>query len=274
VPFTLSHAAAALPFRRARLVPSALVFGTFAPDIEYFLRLAPGGGFGHTIPGAFLFSLPMGLVALWLFHNYVKVPGTLLLSEPLQHHLAPYLGPFRFAGRFLLIVASMLIGIFTHLVWDAFTHAHSWIYHHWSFLREDIDSPFITDHLGIGQNFELLQHLSSILGLATVIVWCILWFRAAPPSSRPLPRQFSPLQRWGLILFILILSVAAAFVRCFWKSGLHMNLDEPEVIIGKALVTFGAVLWWELVVLGLFIGQRGVQTGGQPEHRIPTETDR
>ena len=35
MPFTLSHAAAALPFRRTRLVMSALVFGCFAPDLEY-----------------------------------------------------------------------------------------------------------------------------------------------------------------------------------------------------------------------------------------------
>ena len=39
MPFTLSHAAAALPFRRTRLIKSALVIGCFAPDFEYFIPL-------------------------------------------------------------------------------------------------------------------------------------------------------------------------------------------------------------------------------------------
>src|SRR5579871_128427 len=41
VPFTVSHAAAALPFRRARLVTSALVVGTMAPDSSTFWLSRP-----------------------------------------------------------------------------------------------------------------------------------------------------------------------------------------------------------------------------------------
>ena len=38
--FTVSHAVIALPFRRSRrLVFSALVVGSMAPDFEYYLRL-------------------------------------------------------------------------------------------------------------------------------------------------------------------------------------------------------------------------------------------
>src|SRR5271165_5815984 len=105
VPFTLSHAAAALPFRRARLVPSALVIGTFAPDLEYFIRLVPGGGWGHTIAGAFGMDLPLGLVCLWLFHRWVKIPLAYLLPDSVRGRLTPLLAPFHFGPlrRFLHI---------------------------------------------------------------------------------------------------------------------------------------------------------------------------
>jgi hypothetical protein len=67
MPFTLSHPAAAIPFLRTRLVPSALVIGCMVPDFEYFLRFAPEGGFGHSLPGVFVFDLPVAFIALWLF---------------------------------------------------------------------------------------------------------------------------------------------------------------------------------------------------------------
>ena len=41
MPFTLAHAAAALPLRRFKLVWSALVIGSFAPDFWLFMGL-PG----------------------------------------------------------------------------------------------------------------------------------------------------------------------------------------------------------------------------------------
>ena len=84
MPFTLAHAAAALPFRRTRLILSAVVVGTFAPDFEYFLRLVPGGHFGHTLPGVFVLDLPLSLVVLWLFHTYMREPIMTLLPEPIQ----------------------------------------------------------------------------------------------------------------------------------------------------------------------------------------------
>ena len=124
MPFTLAHGAAALPFRRSRLIPSALLIGTFAPDFEYFLRFSAHDRFGHTLFGSFVLTLPLALVVLWLFHNFAKVPVIRLLPNQLQMRLANHLGKFRFGGwrRFALIVASVLVGIATHLLWDSFTH--------------------------------------------------------------------------------------------------------------------------------------------------------
>lgn len=121
MPFTVSHAAAALPLRRARLVTSALVVGTMAPDFEYFLPLQAHDHFGHTFPGILVLTLPVALLVLWIFHTFVKASAAALLPRRLQSRLAGHLGKFRFGGlgRFLLIVLSILVGIATHILWDS-----------------------------------------------------------------------------------------------------------------------------------------------------------
>lgn len=91
VPFTLSQAAAALPFRHTRLIWSAVVVGCFAPDFEYFLRLAPKGGFGHTLLGMFVLDLPVALLVVWLFHRFAKEPLYVWLPDGVRQRVE--LGP-------------------------------------------------------------------------------------------------------------------------------------------------------------------------------------
>src|SRR5260370_26318809 len=112
MPCTLYHGAAARPLRRLKLVTSALVIGTLAPDFEYFLRLAPDAGYGHTLQGAFLLTLPLALVALWLFHAFVKLPLLALFPDGVERRLVNHLEAFSFAGTatFVFIAVSILTG--------------------------------------------------------------------------------------------------------------------------------------------------------------------
>jgi len=182
MPFTFAHSAAALPFRRLPIVPSALVIGTFAPDFEYFLRLAPNGHFGHTLPGTFILTLPAALLVLWIFHSLVKRPATMLMPDAIRNRLANHIGDFRFGGviRFLLILASLLLGIATHLLWDSFTHANTWFYHHWPLLRASLNLPV----LGPTPCYKVFQHGSTIVGTAVVVAWLAPWYRSSEPSTR------------------------------------------------------------------------------------------
>src|ERR1700690_4154573 len=145
MPFTPAHIAAVLPFRRSRLIWSALVVGAIAPDLEYFLRMSPQDRYGHTLAGLFLFTLPMGLLILWLFHAYVKAPFIELMPKGLEQRLADCAGKFRFGGapRFALVVASMLVGIGTHLIWDSFTHGSAWTTRHLHILSRPVALPHI-----------------------------------------------------------------------------------------------------------------------------------
>src|SRR5690349_24311549 len=87
VPFTLSHPAAAIPFSRSRLVLSALVIGSLAPDFQYFVKLAGQERNAHTFPGAVLITFPAAVVMLFVYHSVLKWPVISLLPQLCQDRL-------------------------------------------------------------------------------------------------------------------------------------------------------------------------------------------
>ncbi len=78
-------------------------------------------------------------------------------------------------------VAALIIGIFTHVLWDSFPRVDRWGTNHLSVLREKIDTQPI---------YSVLQELSSVLGLGAVLVgiaigvgvagWCLSAGRRGP----------------------------------------------------------------------------------------------
>ena len=251
MPFTPAHAAAALPFRRTRLIPSALVVGTLAPDFEYFIRFKLGGAFGHTLRGALLFTFPVALVILWLFHSYVKAPLVLVLPDSIESRLIPYLRKFRFFGlpRFALIVLSVLLGIATHLVWDSFTHQRMWLYHHWSFLRQSSYIPF----WGPIRNCTLLQHCSTIVGMGLLAMWVLHWYRTAAQSAHhPSNPQISTKWKLAGVTLVAGLALIAGISRGIATAGIPDSRGALKLFAGEVAVTTTPLVWWQLVMIGLF----------------------
>ncbi len=144
MPFTLSHAAAVLPAlhrtgaARGPLVASALVAGSFAPDMTYFAdTLVPGamlfGTFTHSPIGVLTVDvlITAGLVAGWLL---LREPLLALLPRPWQgraYALARGRSWHPRGTRELAVLAgwfclSAILGSTTHIVWDAFTHPGRW----------------------------------------------------------------------------------------------------------------------------------------------------
>jgi hypothetical protein len=239
VPFTLSHAAAAFPFRRTPLDLSALITGCFTPDFAYFILLKPHGYIGHKLPGIFLFDLPLGLLALWLFHAYMKQPLMIYLPcgmrRRMQANSAPYL--FRPAKRFALIVLSVLIGTATHIAWDSFTHDYFWPYRHWSFLRLPVHLPVA----GTIQIYKLLQHGSTLIGLVAVALWIRHWYRTTKPAEAFSPDRFTPAQRRIIILLVPALALCCAILRAFLGVGVPTgirNLFQFAGEFGIASISF------------------------------------
>jgi hypothetical protein len=241
VPFTLSHAAAAIPFRRTSLVISALVMGCFAPDFAYFISLTPQGTFGHSLAGVFIQDLPAGLVALWLFHAFVKLPLLFFVPSGIRRRLKNG-GATAFSfwplSRFLLIVFSIFVGIATHIAWDFFVHDYDWPYLHWAFLRRYVHLPIA----GGESLIKVLEYGSSLLGLAVLAIWILHWYRTTEPSPAAEPAN-QPYQR-AIVVLVPLLAISGAICRAYaavgikfdWRSELHFTIGVLIASIGHFLL--------------------------------------
>jgi hypothetical protein len=256
MPFTLAHAAAALPFRRTILIPSAVVVGCFAPDFLYFLRLSPGGGFGHTLPGIFVLDLPLGLLILWLFHRYAKEPLWLWMPESFRQRveLGPRTMPVRNSRGFGLILVSILVGIATHILWDSFTHRSYWPYRHWSLLHDTISLPIF----GSLRYYKLFQSLSSVVGCLLILIWFLRLPRTASSHSHAMPR--SEVHERRLLLASSLVALFAGILRAAIGAGNPSHWHDKWLFVGEAVVTFMSVFWLELVIYGILRARRTAQT--------------
>lgn len=163
MPLTIAHPAAVLPFRRCGFSLSALVVGSIVPDLEYFFHVSQQSTFSHELFGLFWFCLPAGLVVLWLFHHLWKPPMVAVLGEQHHHHFKPY--PFRPLSHFLLICCSILLGAFTHILWDAFTHDYGWAVQR----MPELSRP----SLGGAPLYRVLHFWSSVLGVVLLLLYAL-----------------------------------------------------------------------------------------------------
>jgi hypothetical protein len=201
VPFTLAHAAAGPPLWRLtgrRLVFSALVVGSMAPDFEYLVYLRTNRTIGHTLPGLVLMCLPASLLVLAVWHGLVKRALATLMPARAGHLAAAAQRPFPWfpAERFVTICCSVLLGAWSHLAWDAFTHRNGLVVRHLAFL---------THRVGVGHLhvYNVLQYASGLVGMALLVVWYRRWAAHAagrhpvpPPSLPALPARL----RWAALV--------------------------------------------------------------------------
>ena len=228
---------------------SALVVGSLAPDFRYFLNLAPRGHIGHSFKGIFIFCLPVGLAVLWIFQQVMKRPLISLAPRSHQQRLVPLAEPFHWggAGRVALIVASLLLGAVSHLVWDAFTHDRGLV------VRNVPDMRLPLEEFGTHRPlYNVLQHGSSILGLAILVFWYWRWFKRTPPQPVPLCFQMSTGAKAWVAGSILVMASCSAAVYAFFYS---YHLASIGLFVGAFVVTFisliyiatlGFSLWWHL----------------------------
>jgi len=238
---------------------SALVIGTFAPDFEYFINLGPHGRFGHSIRGALLLTLPIALLTLWIFHRFVKGPVVRLLPHGLQSRLAKHVGEFRFGGtrRFLLIVASTLLGIATHLLWDSFTHVNTWLWRRWEFLRDTISVP----GLGAIPHYKLLQWASTVIGMGVLLVWFVYWYRDTEPVRERAPLM--PLvRRIVVISCVTLVALGGAAIHAYFLVGIPETFGRVKRFGVEFVITSIVLTWWQLVIYGVIASRETAYSSG------------
>src|SRR5215475_1138401 len=126
MPFPLAHPAAVLPFRRFKgLNFSALVIGTLVPDIGYLSR--EGSRLSHDAVGSILFGLPVGLLILTAFYAF-RTSLVVRMPQGVRRSLLPFCR--RVFGPVWIAILSLVVGIWTHVLWDSVTHTDGWLVEH------------------------------------------------------------------------------------------------------------------------------------------------
>ena len=209
----------------------------------YFLPFVPNTRLTHTLPGTVLFCLPAGLLALAVYHKVVERPLFTLLPAQIRKKVdAP--GKFSFSpgSRFVKIAASILLGAFTHVVWDSFTHRYG---------EGVLLFPFLSNSVSVlGKPiflYKLLQHLSSVLGLLLVG----FWFSRRPTKLgfiKPSTSGDAP-SRSGFWLALMFAAsfLAGVFYGSAWLEPQGVKGFVVQTVVGSVGCFVGILLAYSLV---------------------------
>lgn len=239
MPFTLAHPAAILPFRHVRFLRSApLVVGAVTPDLPYYLPLGASGrplrlGLDtHSLVGSYTVDLALG-IALLVAVLVLREPLTVLLPARARWLCLEALAPFRRrATEWLLAPFAILVGVWTHLLWDSFTHAEGWAVRRIPALSDTVTLGWYT-----GDVFHILQYLSSAIGLTILAVW----YARLPVPPGALPGHDSRRTRAGPALLLiagaalLIGGVEALRYYTRFEGAVYQTLD---VLLTRGLAWF------------------------------------
>lgn len=252
MPFTISHAAAALPVHalsRARLPMAALMVGSMAPDFAYFLPLELSRVETHSFAGLFQFCLPVGL-AMWLYFVTVLERPTLAFLPDAWRTRLPR--TVLTARAMILAALAILLGALTHLAWDAFTHS---------------STPVVEALPGFNDRVEILgrlvpvyfvlQVLSSVFGLVALGAWALnIRRRPAVPSGEcvaPLTPAVNDFERFLAVMFIGATACATGFFQVALQGELSHRLMLFVLLVGGMT---GAALAWSILAVSVRLRSR------------------
>lgn len=218
MPFTGSHPAAVIPLMGTPLVPSALVIASMVPDLPYYVPLPVSFSFTHTIGGLLTVDVAMAAACFAAWHLLLAPVSVALSPEAFRARLAPELPrPWSDAIRgpaVPLVVASIIVGALTHVVWDAFTHVDHWGPRH---------IPWLAERHGSLEGFRWAQYASGFVGMVVIAVAAMRWWRRTPTDPRQrisrLPRSVA-VGVWSAVITAGALGGTVAFASA-------MSHDEP-----------------------------------------------
>lgn len=234
MPWTLSHPAAILPLKRLcpkYLMFPALVAGSVAPDVGYYIDQFAIGRYAHTFAGSILAGVPMGMLLLCAFF-YLRRPLWFLLPGRHRHPLGPLVAR-RLAvdtRTIMTATASILLGAWTHLVWDSFTHNKTWIVSRIDLLRE----PWLRIGPSELYGYAALQDLSTLTGAVALYAVYSDWLRRQPQAATG--SADGDFWRYFVLVGALLLSLAIAIVLAIQAGIANSQQAEIRVFIVRAAI--------------------------------------
>jgi Domain of unknown function (DUF4184) len=144
------------------------------PDLGYYLFYSNLARSAHSVLGSVLVCLPVGL-ALWGIFHLLRKPLCFVLPQPHRGALTAFaVTPLSLRPRTLIAAGvSVLLGAWTHIVWDSFTHNRTWVIKQVPLLQESV---FRVSTLEFPWYF-ILQQLSTLVGAGILIAAYCLWLR-------------------------------------------------------------------------------------------------
>jgi hypothetical protein len=242
VPFTISHAAAVLPLRglaRGAFPLAALMIGSMSPDFAYFLPGESLRVLTHSIPGIFWFCWPVSMIVWLVFTRVLERPTFALLPDAWHAKFSPSSRDMTPASL-ALVSAAIIIGAATHILWDSFTHRGTAVVE----ALPGLHSVAFHYHGWRIRWFVVLQHLSTVAGLAILAIWA--W--RLPPINN-VPRALPPAShrmRIRAVVLVIAASLALASVRYALNADLWLGRRLFHFAIGGMT---GCVLAWLLIAL-------------------------
>jgi hypothetical protein len=227
MPFTISHAAAVLPFARPlarwRLL-SATVIGSMVPDFGFLMPWRPPRVDTHSALSLLTFCLPVGLLAFWVFQLLLKGPVMAVLPNAAYGRWHRFSAPARFDSltQWLIAAGGVLVGATSHLVWDAFTHEGA----RGIRMIPILDDPALDFRGHHWAGARLLQDGSSLVGLILVLVFVAYALRRGGVSAvRERPLGLTERSAW-------LAGYGLAVLLC---AGFFLSLRHPSAADGRAL---------------------------------------
>lgn len=248
MPATFSHPLAVVPLFRfcpRHLNFAALVIGSMSPDFGYFARQFQLASFAHTALGTLVLCVSSGLIALGLFY-LLRGPVCFLLPQPHRHAFKPLFSsrPRPSLRGLVVAVVSLLIGAWSHTIWDSFTHGSAWTVQHFALLRRPVfsfgDTVLPASHV--------LQQLSTVVGAMGLAVLYFRWRRRRPS---PPPGEGADLfdgWRYAVILSIAALALVIAAPAAHAFASDFNGLTALRALIFRTTVYFGGIFLPLLIV--------------------------
>ncbi len=260
MPFTPAHPAAVLPFlRRGRWVCAGLVTGSLAPDLPTYLPLSLTHEQTHALSAILWpdFVLALGLLVVWwgplrpalmsLWPAAAARCGSPGWREPLS---AARRGAWAAWAGWLLL--SELLGLATHLGWDAFTHGGGYVVDRWPALRHRVGGRPL---------YSQLQLWCSVVGIAIVAVYLLVqWRRRSAAAHEPdearapaLPRAV----RVAVVTVILLATAATALVthNAFHPYPFHQTVLWRHRVVAAITVLLVLTAAWALALVPIRLAQ-------------------
>ena len=242
MPLTFCHPAIILPLKKLKsnwFSMTGLIIGSMSPDLEYFSRMEIIATHSHLFWGVLYFDLPIALIYCFVFHLFVRNILINHLPDFFKERFTQFLNfdwINYFKKNWLIVIVSIIIGAYSHLFWDAFTH--EWGY--FAKLIPALQEVWFTKPIEV-KGYKFLQHFSTFLGAIFIAFWIYKM-----PKEPILKTKFDYIFWLKIILFTTIIST------------LRFVFFPIEIALGNIIVVVGMSGFLSLVIFGILEEKKSV----------------